>query len=237
MFFSRVRVRCQWYPSSCNVIPWFHSLRLCPCLTFLCVFTMLVSLLRVLSFMNPVTCLGTALSRVCACAASSRVTWPEIVRSPGVRPVPVLLCLLRLRLFSLLSLCRPSWRLRRHLYPLPLSRLRLCNPFCHPLLSRPLLCLHLCYLSSLRNLLLLKMERFLSSDHSEADASPPRRPRPRVASLVDYRQLVRLVLPKVKLGSDLSTVKKLCLSMVKVHKLKVSDDECARVAASVCSNS
>ena len=80
-------------------------------------------------------------------------------------------------------------------------------------------------------------EVVLSSDHSEANASPPRRPRPRVPSSVDYRKLVRLVLPKVKLGSDLSTVKKLCLSMVKVHKLNVSDDECARVAASVCSNS
>ena len=80
-------------------------------------------------------------------------------------------------------------------------------------------------------------EVVMSSDHSEADASPPRRPRPYVSSSVDYRKLVRLVLPKVKLGSDLSTVKKLCLSMVKVHKLNVSDDECARVAASVCSNS
>ena len=41
----------------------------------------------------------------------------------------------------------------------------------------------------------------------------------------------------MKLGSDSSTVKKLCLSLVKMHKLNVSDDECARVAASVCSNS
>ena len=80
-------------------------------------------------------------------------------------------------------------------------------------------------------------EVVMSSDHSEADASPPRRPRPRVPSSVDYRKLVRLVLPKVKLGSDSSTVKKLCLSLVKMHKLNVSDDECARVAASVCSNS
>ena len=72
-------------------------------------------------------------SQVCACAANSRVTWPETVHSPGVRPVsvPVLLCLLRLRLFPLLSLCRPLCRLRRHLYPLPLSSLHLCNPFCH----------------------------------------------------------------------------------------------------------
>ena len=45
-------------------------------------------------------------------------------------------------------------------------------------------------------------EVVMSSDHSEADASPPRRPRPRVPSSVDYRKLVRLVLPKVKLGSD-----------------------------------
>ena len=155
-----------------------------------------------------------------------------IVRSPEVRPVPVLLYLLRLRLFPLLSLCC----LHRHLYPLQISSLHLCNPFCHPLLSRPLLCLLLCHLSSLRNLLLLKMERLLCH-HSEADASPPRRPRPRVPSSVAYRKLVRLVLPKVKLGSDLSTVKKLCLSMVKMHKLNVSDDECPSVAASVCSNS
>ena len=78
-------------------------------------------------------------------------------------------------------------------------------------------------------------EMFMSSDLSVADASPPRRPRPRVPSSADYKKLVRLVLPKVKLGSDSSTVKKLCLSMVKTHKLSVSDDECARVAASMCS--
>ena len=80
-------------------------------------------------------------------------------------------------------------------------------------------------------------EVVMSSDLSVADASPPRRPRPRVPSSVDYKKLVRLVLPKVKLGSDSSTVKKLCLAMVKGHKLNVPDDECARVAASVCSNS
>ena len=79
-------------------------------------------------------------------------------------------------------------------------------------------------------------EVVMSSDLSVADASPPRRPRPCVPSSADYKKLVRLVLPKVKLGSDPSTVKKLCLSMVKAHKLSVSDDECARVAASVCSN-
>jgi len=80
-------------------------------------------------------------------------------------------------------------------------------------------------------------EVVMSSDVSVAYTSPPRRPRPRVPSSADYKKLVRLVLPKVTLGSDLSTVKKLCLSMVKVHKLSVSDDECARVTASVCSNS
>ena len=79
-------------------------------------------------------------------------------------------------------------------------------------------------------------EVVMSSDLSLADASPPRRPRPRVPSSADYKKRVRLVLTKVKLGSDPSTVKKLCLSMVKAHKLSVSDDECARVAASVCSN-
>ena len=79
-------------------------------------------------------------------------------------------------------------------------------------------------------------EVFMSSDLSVADASPPRRPRPRVPSSAEYKKLVRLVLPKVKLGSDSSIVKKLCLSTVKTHKLSVSDDECARVAASVGSN-
>ena len=80
-------------------------------------------------------------------------------------------------------------------------------------------------------------EVFMSSDLSVADASPPRRPRPRVPSSADHKKLVSLVLPEAKLGSDPSTVKKLCLSMVKAHKLSVSDDEWARVAASVCFNS
>ena len=80
-------------------------------------------------------------------------------------------------------------------------------------------------------------EVVMSYDLSVADASPPRRPRPRVPSSLDYTKLVHLVLPKVKLGSDSSTVKKLCLSMVKAHKLSVSGYECTRVAASVCSNS
>ena len=73
-------------------------------------------------------------------------------------------------------------------------------------------------------------EVVMSSDHSEADASPPRRPRPRVPSSADYRKLVRLVLPKVKLGSDLSTVKKLCLPMVKVYKLVRSFKKQARAS-------
>ena len=119
------------------------SRRLYPSLISLYVCFMLVNLSFLPFVTNLVICLGTALFRVCACAASSQVTWPETVRSPGVRPVPVpvLLCLLRLRLFPFLSLCRPLCRLRRHLYPLPLSNIRFCNPFCHPLLSRPLLCL------------------------------------------------------------------------------------------------
>ena len=63
---------------------------------------------------------------------------------------------------QLFRLCRPPCRLCHHLYPLPLSSLRLCNPFCHPLLSRPLLCLLLCHLSSLTNFLVLKMGRLFS---------------------------------------------------------------------------
>ena len=78
-------------------------------------------------------------------------------------------------------------------------------------------------------------EVIISSDLSVADGSPPRRPFPRVPCSADYKKFVRLVLPKVKLGSDSSTVKKLCLSMVKTRKT-VSDDECAHVAAFVCCN-
>ena len=78
----------------------------------------------------------------------------------------------------------------------------------------------------------------MSSKHSEAGASSsqPARPStvPRVTLANNYKRLVRLVLPKVKPCSVLSTVKKLCLSLVKTHKLNVSDDECARIAASVC---
>ena len=81
----------------------------------------------------------------------------------------------------------------------------------------------------------------MSSDSSEAGASSSKPARPssvsRVTPVNDYKKLVRLVLPKVKPGSDLSTVKKLCLSLVKTHKLNVSDVECARIADSVCSKS
>ena len=84
-------------------------------------------------------------------------------------------------------------------------------------------------------------EIVMPSDLSEADASSskPVRPStvPRVTPANDYKKLVRLVLPKVKPGSVSSTVKKLCLSLVKTHKLNVSDDECARIAASICSKS
>ena len=51
----------------------------------------------------------------------------------------------------------------------------------------------------------------------------------------DYKRLVHLTLPKVKPGSDLSTVKKLCLSLIKSRKLNVTDGECARIASSICS--
>lgn len=58
---------------------------------------------------------------------------------------------------------------------------------------------------------------------------------PRTVSSADYKKLIRLVVPKVKLGSDFSTVKKQCLSLAKSHKLNVSAEECARIASSVCS--
>ena len=59
--------------------------------------------------------------------------------------------------------------------------------------------------------------------------------RPPRASSADYKRLIRLVVPKVKLGSDASAVKKQCIALVKSHKLKVSAEECSRIASSVCS--
>ena len=57
---------------------------------------------------------------------------------------------------------------------------------------------------------------------------------PRVSS-ADYKRLIRLVVPKVKLGSDASAVKKQCIALVKSHKLNVSVEECSCIASSVCS--
>ena len=77
------------------------------------------------------------------------------------------------------------------------------------------------------------------SEPSEAGASSSKPARssnvPRVTPANDYKKLVRLVLPKVKPGSISSNVKKLCLSLVKTHRLNVSDDECSRIAESICS--
>lgn len=50
----------------------------------------------------------------------------------------------------------------------------------------------------------------------------------------DRKKLVRLVVPKFKLASDMSTVKKLCLSLSKLHKLNVSVEECACITSSMC---
>ena len=76
----------------------------------------------------------------------------------------------------------------------------------------------------------------MSDESSQADASSSRPVRvPRAVPVTDYKKLVRLVLSKVKPGTDVSTVKKLCLSLVKVHKLNVSDEECARIADFICS--
>jgi len=59
--------------------------------------------------------------------------------------------------------------------------------------------------------------------------------RPPRISYADYKKLICLVVPKVKLGSDSSTVKKQCLALVKTYKLNVSADECACIASCVCS--
>ena len=67
-----------------------------------------------------------------------------------------------------------------------------------------------------------------------APSSPPA-VNPRLISSADYKKLIRLIVPKIKLGSELSTVKKQCISLVKSHKLNVSGDECFRIASAVCS--
>ena len=45
--------------------------------------------------------------------------------------------------------------------------------------------------------------------------------RPPRTSSADYKRLICLVVPKVKLGSDASAVKKQCIALVKSHKLNV----------------
>lgn len=64
---------------------------------------------------------------------------------------------------------------------------------------------------------------------------PPVSARPPSVSSANYKKVIRLVVPKVKLGSDSSTVKKQCLALAKTHRLNVSPDDCARIASSVTS--
>ena len=78
----------------------------------------------------------------------------------------------------------------------------------------------------------------VSSELSVAGASSPRpavSPRPPRTSSADFKRLIRLVVPKIKLGSDVSFVKKQCVAIAKSHKLNVSAEECSRIASSVCS--
>ena len=58
--------------------------------------------------------------------------------------------------------------------------------------------------------------------------------RPPRTSSADYKRLIHLVVPKVKLDLDASAVKKQCIALVKSHKLNVSVEECSRIASSVC---
>ena len=77
-----------------------------------------------------------------------------------------------------------------------------------------------------------------AAPRDEAGASSPRpdvSPRPPRTSSADFKRLIRLVVPKIKLGSDVSVVKKQCIALAKSHKLNVSAEECARIASSVCS--
>ncbi|XP_067048584.1 uncharacterized protein [Acropora muricata] len=214
------------------------------------------------------------LPRACACVASSQVTWPETVRRPGARlvPVPVLLCLPRLPcLFPLVSLrhlllsrpplCHPPCLLLCHLFspsrksfqklllkierspnPRRLAPLHLFRPVSLLLLSSRLLLLFHLYRHPppshpcLAVLLLLGIR--MSSELSVAGASSPRpavSPRPPRTSSADFKRLIRLVVPKIKLGSDVSVFKKQCIALAKSHKLNVSAEECSRIASSVCS--
>ena len=78
----------------------------------------------------------------------------------------------------------------------------------------------------------------MSSELSVAGASSPRpavSPRPSRTSSADFKKLIRLVVPKTKLGSDVSVVKKQCIALAKSHNLNVSAEECSRIASSVCS--
>ena len=78
----------------------------------------------------------------------------------------------------------------------------------------------------------------MSSELSVAGASSPRPAvslRPPRTSSADFKRLIRLVVPKIKLGSDISVVKKQCIALAKSHKLNVSAEECSRIASSVCS--
>ena len=78
----------------------------------------------------------------------------------------------------------------------------------------------------------------MSSELLVAGASSPRpdvSPRPPRTSSADFNRLIRLVVPKIKLGSDVAVVKKQCIALCMSHKLNVSAEECARIASSVCS--
>ena len=58
----------------------------------------------------------------------------------------------------------------------------------------------------------------MSSELSVAGASSPRRavsPRPPRTSSADFKRLIRLVVPKIKLGSDVSVVKKQYIALAK----------------------
>ena len=68
----------------------------------------------------------------------------------------------------------------------------------------------------------------MTSELSVAGASSPRPAVSRRAlrtSTADYKRLIRLVVPKIKLGSDVSVVKKQCIALAKSHKLNVSAEE------------
>ena len=168
----------------------------------------LVSQASVPFVVRPAIYPGPVHSRAFAGVASSPVTWLVSVGRPGaslvLRPPRMFRHRLRLLSIPIPTLTLILFPLRPILFlsliPFLMIRLHLLQPLFR--LTRPLLLMTIHRTKHVKRLQLVTPEDgevVMSYDLSVADASPPRRPRPRVPSSLDYKKLVRLVLPKVKL--------------------------------------